>query len=897
MLITRLAHLWRNLFRRAAADRDLDDELRAYVELLTADYVRDGLSPELARQKALVDVGGVQVVKDATRDAWIGNALADFAREARYAIRSLCRAPAFVITAIATLALGIGGATAMFTAINGSLLRQLPGVADPSRLVNLEPIDGVQRFYDFSYPDVRDIREQTRTLSRLAGFDGGPMMVRDASGSRRHMISYVTGDFFTVLGARAAVGRVLGKDDENPAAASTIVLSDHLWRERYGGDSSIIGATLHLDGQPFIVVGIAMPEFVGAMLMHPMDAWISFTAMASRSGDQTMLMSRRDEWLRLVGRLAPGRSVADVQRELDVIAARIAQAHPEGKRRGVRVFARAGMIADEREALERIPRLLTAAVVLLLLIACANVANLSLVRAASRRRELATRVALGASRASLVGRFLIEGSVLACCGGVLGVAVAQLLVRSSAIMNTVAPMPGRVGIGEPLNLTVLGVTFGICALAAIIVSIGPSLHAIALPPGLLLKDGAAGAVRRRSIGLRALVVVQVSASLVLLTGAAVVFSTFRRTLAMDLGFDAHRLTSIRIASREAGYDSTRQVQLNRELLRHAELQPGIAHAALASVVPPAGWASTGWTFRGGEAPSPSIGVSNNPAGGVRSFSDVVSPDFFETMRIPIVAGRAFLPADDERAEPVVVVSRSLASQLWPGENAIGRLFSRAPLRGQARPPLRVVGVAGDTRHSLVTAEPKPTYYIPFAQAPQTNPVLVMRARDDTPLSAAWLKQLVADVDPAVSMMTLESPTERVAEQLQPQRVAGLWIGAFGVMALVLAAIGLLGVVAQGVLQRTRELAVRLALGATPTNLVELVIGEGMRLALLGVIVGGFAAIGAWRIIRSQVAGVALIDARGAVLAGGALLFVMLVASYLPARRASRLDPAATLRAD
>lgn len=891
-----LRSLWIGLAHRRRVERSLDDEVRAYVDLLAAEYERAGVAPGEARRRAMVETGGIEQVKEATRDVWVGEGITTFTRELRFTLRGLRNAPVFFVIAVAVLAIGIGGATAIFTVIKGSLLRPLPGVSRPEELVSLEPTKGEQLLYDFSYLDYRDLREQTRALSGLAGFDGTYVTLEDSRGPRRSTwLSYVTGNFFSVLGVAPAAGRLIQPADEEDGSP-VVVLAYDVWQERYGGDPGVIGSTINLAGHPLTVIGVAPSRFIGAMLMHPMELWIPITTVPTLVDAPGLRDSRSATYLRLVGRLARGRSVDDAQRELSQLAARLAETYEADDGHGVRVYSGAGMTVDERTALAKLPRLLAVVVGLLLLIACANVASLSLVRAAARRRELATRLALGASRRSLFGRLLLEGAVLATIGMLLGAGLAQLLVHSQSIVSTIAGMPTRVGLDVTLDRRVLILALGVSAFTALAVSIAPVLQVMHVSPGAVLKDGAAGSVRRRSLGQRALVVVQVAAALVLLASAAIVYNTFRRVLAVDLGFDARGLTAALADIGDAKLDSAGAIAYQREWLRRAAVEPQIAVVAVAAVVPPASWARPRWIFRGGEEPPPETKLGDAPPGGMRAYLDIVSPGYFDVMKMPITMGRDFLESDDDRGEPVVVVSRRLAAIAWPNQNPLGKMLSLPAYGGKRRPAMRVVGVVGDVRFASIFDDAAPVAYMPIAQHPGESLIFAVRSRDGGAVSDATIRRIGTATDARVPMYT-NVITDKIDEQLGPQRVASAWIGVFSVIALLLAAVGLYGVVAQGVLHRTRELAVRSALGATPHGLVSLVIGDGMRIAAVGAVVGVVAGAAAFRLLQSQFDGVSVGDARAAVVAVGVVCVAMVGACWVPARRVGRMNPGQALRCD
>src|SRR5690348_14021881 len=337
-ILARLRSLWRNLLRRTHADAELDDELRAYVELLAEEYERAGMTADDALRRARIETGGVQQVKESTRDAWVGNWFATFAREFRYTVRALRRSPAFVMVAITALALGIGGATAVFTVIKGSLLRPLSAVSDPETLVSLEPIKVESYLYDFSYLDYRDLRAQSRSLAGLAGYDGTPMTLTDRSGVRHSSwVSYVTGNFFSVLGVAPAVGRLIQPADEEHASP-VVVLAYDLWQERYGGNPDVVGSTVDLAGQPLTVIGVAPPHFIGAMLMHPMEFWIPITTLPTLVSAPGLRDDRGATYLRLVGRLASDSTIDAAQRDMSLLAAHLAETYPDDEGRGIGVF-------------------------------------------------------------------------------------------------------------------------------------------------------------------------------------------------------------------------------------------------------------------------------------------------------------------------------------------------------------------------------------------------------------------------------------------------------------------------------------------------------------------------------------------------------------------------------
>jgi len=888
-IVSLLRSAWSNLVHRDHVEAALDDELRAYVDLLAAENERNGMSADQARRAALVATRGVDQVKESTRDAWAGNAIAIALRELRYALRSLRRSPGFVAISVATLGIGIGGATAIFIIIDAALLRPLPVASEPDRLISAERVKfATSELDDFSYEDYRDLQAQTATLAGLAAYNGTSLALETRSGTGRAWVSYVSDNFFDVLGVRPALGRVINATDGNaPGANPVVVLGYDIWKNRFGGDSSVIGSTIKLDLQLFTIVGVAPKGFIGAMRLHRMELWIPFGAM--RLSPDDYFESRGWRWLRLVGRLAPRATADGAQRELSGIAARLESAYPVDKGRGIRVFTGAGITDDERVATSRLPRLLSIAIGLLLLIACANVASLSLVRAAAKQRELATRLALGASRASLVGRLFIEGAVLAVGASVVGLFIAQTLTRSASIVSTVVDMDD---LDLRMDWRVLGTALATTGLTAILVSVVPAFQVSRTELGILIKDGTGGAVGRRSRRQRALVVVQLAASLVLLASAGIIYSAFQRVLETDPGFEPRGLTAAWVGDlRSSGYDSTRSVAFYRALLSRAESDPALTGAALTGSVL-LRWAPRVSVFRRGEEPP----GGHESESGLRVRMNKVSPSLFDVMQIPVLFGRRFTPRDDERQPLVAIVSRRLAEAFWPNQSAVGQYISWPARRGSRRAPLEVVGVVADIRPSL-SGDPAMTLYVPVDQHPDANTTLLMRGRGNIPPAVSTLHDLAAGIDPRVAVRGGETLVDLLDDEVHVQRIASAWIGVFGVIALLLASIGLYGVVAQNVVQRTRELAVRSALGATPRGLLGLVLGDGMRLAAMGAAFGVIASVFAMRLLRNLFTVVAPTDAKAVPVATVVLVVSMLAANYLPARRAARLNPVDALRCD
>jgi predicted permease len=708
----------------------------------------------------------------------------------------------------------------------------------------------------------------------------------------------VTDNYFTVLGVRAAAGRLFRATDPD-GRVDVIVLGYSLWQQQFSGSRTIIGSTVLIEAHPYTVIGVAEAGFIGAMAPYPMEAFIPI-AMSGRvssvlPGD--IVHSRRQGRLRVVGRLADGRNADDAQRELAAIAAHLADTYPTNRNRSVRVWSGASMTAEELAEMSRVPALLSMGVALLLLIACGNVASLSLVRAASRRRELATRIALGATRAALLRQVAFEGIVIATAAGALGIIVAQLLVRSAALVHTVVPLSNP---DLSMDLRVLAVALAAATLTAILVSALPSMQIVRLPPGAVLKDGT-GVGRRRSTGQRFLVAAQVGASLVLLTAAAAVFGSIQRVLAAHDGFDPRGLSDVRfdfhLSARDRETASrTSTLPFYLEIAERAPSHPVIEGAAVASTIPPFQWSTRATLFRQGEEPPSSELAGREMELGLRVETIAVSPTFFDVMRIRLLRGRGFTASDRGGSEPVAIVSERVAQALWTTEDPIGKVIAWPRVEGPPRAPVRVVGVAADTRDLSLSDRPTLAMYVPAHQNPDYYNALIIRSQASMVVLEEAVRSLAAGIDPTVIVIEGRTLADRLKSEVTPQRTATAWIGVFGMVALLLACIGLSGVVAQSVLQRTRDLAIRSALGATPAGILVTILGGGMRLAAMGGIIGFVGVLAAHGMLRSMFATVQL--APEAIAWPAALLGVaVLAASYIPARRAAHLRPADVLRCD
>ncbi len=877
MLIARLRSVYRNLFHRAQADADLDEELRAYVDALAAEHRGRGLSYEDAYRAARLELRGSDHVKDSVRDVWMGHAVAAVWRDLVYSARGLRQRPGFTLLAIGTLAVGLGSAIGTFSVAYAVMFRPPPGINDPSQVVAIDRVVLGQSWDGFSYPAFQALRDGTHAFKAIAAHVGGPTPFRAAHSAPENVIvDWTTGNYFRVLGVRAALGRLLGSSDaELHDAKSVLVLSHRFWQTRFGGDSSAIGQVVELGGTPFTIVGVAAQDFDGTMTGQHVEAWAPLPLIAASGvAERDWATDRRLPILSVVARLAPGVSASGAQRRFpgDSIAVLSAFGrYPDLQRQDARLFLLVG-----------------AAVALLLLLACANVATLCLLRAASRRHELAARLALGASRLTLARQLLLEGSIIAATSGALGGWAAELLVHH---VSAIFLHWGQVDFGIDARVMLFAGAAVMVTMA--LVSIAPVLVIGRADPMQLLRAATAGGGRPVSSTQRVLVAAQVALSLVLVATATTIVRSIRHDLHENVGFDPRHLSLLYFEPRRAGYTTEQYHQVVARIAAEAVSTPGVASATLADGAPLLGRGGAWPVFRDGQAPAPTADGTAGGAHGIPAHVEAVAPGYFSTLRISMQRGRGFRDGDRAGAPAVAVVSAELSRRLWGHGDAIGRYVQLSQRRG---PPLRllVVGVAGDVRYSTLTDAVQPLIYLPLYQRPTDATLLIVRgpAADPAP---ALLKRILERAAPDLHADGAWTSTELMVNSLRPQRVVSTWIGVAGIAALLLAALGVYGTVGYAVRMRARELAVRSALGATPRRLVVQAMREGLRLAALGAVVGTGLLFWTQALVRRSLDGISGVDPVAVAVCVALLAAVMAVAGFVPARRVTRISPSEVLR--
>lgn len=815
-------------------------------------------------------------------------------RDLGYTLRTCARKPGFTSAIVLTLALGIASNTAVFSVINAIFLRPLPGVAEPGRLVSLYRFQDGQLFDGLSYPDYRDYRDRSQSFLALAAHC--PAAISFTYGGAERMIGdLVTGNYFSVLGVRPAAGRLLLQDDD-----SGVVISYGLWNRKFGASPGAIGARIELNGDPFTIVGVAEPGFRGTMLALPLDLWVPLHNQPRLMPRMSrgVLENRAAGWLQLFGRLKPGVGLQSADAEIRTIAAQLALAYPvtNGKRTAG-LSAGVGMDPDDRAEVGGLLALLSGAVALLLFTACANAAGMLLLRAIGRTREMAIRLALGATRGRILTQLLGEGLLLALVAAALGVLLAAWATQAILAANQGAAPSVIRSAGAHVDATVLTFTILATAFTGLLVALAPMLQSLKVDLTSALKSGLPGSgirgMRLRSV----LVAGQVALSLVLLGAAGLLLGSLYSLVSANPGFDASHIAMATVDLSLQRYSEAQGQAFYAQLLDRLRGTPGVLAAGIATSVPPTEWPGAVSIFHPGEEPTQEVLQGREFELGTRVNINQVSPDYFRTLGISILEGRDFTATDRAGGPGVVIVSQNLARRMWPGEDPIGKQIAYPRWQGPPRPPFEVIGVAADVKHIALTRTAPLLLYVPASQEYTAAARVVVRTAADPAAGIAQIQRAVAATDKTVAVYAPQTGPEHSADTLWRQRMAAGWIAAFSLMALLLAAVGLYAIIAQSVVERTHELGIRMALGANPRRVAALVIRQGLFLALAGLLVGLPAALGFTRLIRGRLEGIAPADPWNLTAIVLLLLLVMLLACWIPARRAARIDPTEALRCE
>ena len=809
------------------------------------------------------------------------------ASDLRFAGRMLRKSPVFTIVAVVVVSLGTGAVTTIYSAMNAMLFRPLPGTAQPERLVEIERTlrDGSGSL-SHSREEWTALREGARSFDDIAAW--GKATFALASGGEGIAVngSLVSANYFDVLGVRPALGRFfLAEEDATPLTHPVVVVSEAYWESRLGADSGAVGRTITVNGRPYTLVGVAPREFPGVITAIRVDAW---APLMMRGWIRPGSDGPGARGLRLFGRIREGTTPAAARQELaSLVAARAAEEPASWGTRvftGLRTYAMTGLPEDASRSLLGFSTLLLGAASLVLLIASVNVASMLSARAVARRREMAVRAALGAGRGRLVRQLLTESLLLFALGAGGGIVVAMWTTHALERI----PIPSSVAVSLELSpdLRVLAFALVVALLTGTIFGVAPALRASRQDITSRLRDEGAGSGTRRRIASSALIVGQLAMSLVLLVGAGLFLRALDRGARIDPGFETTGVATVHLQPEAWGYDPARANEFFRSLRETLEGTPGVTAVSYANRLPLV-LSSSGDEIRLEDA-------GTRAGGGAETLPiqlQIVDGSFFDVLRLPLVAGRALEVADDERAPRVAVVNETLANRIAPDGDAVGRTFRIHDER------ITVVGVARDAKYASLGETTPPFAYFPIAQRPEPQRALMVRAAGDPRAMAPVIRRAILAIDPMLPVPQMLSLEEATGIVLFPQRIAAIVTGVLGAVGLLLAAVGLYGVIAFSTSRRTREIGIRIALGARGADVLRMIVGEGMRLAAAGVLVGILLAAAATRLLASLLFDVSPLDPLTFAAMSGLFVVVALLASWLPARRAAAAEPMAALRSE
>ena len=799
-------------------------------------------------------------------------------KDIRYGIRGLLKQRAFTAIAVATLAVGIGANTAIFSVVNATLLRPLP-FKDPDQLVMLWQVAQQSSQSSTAEPNFLDYREQNHVFEHMAAFNGGNLTLTGGPDPERLRGGRVTADFFNVLGVQPLIGRTFLPQDDQAGNNTVVVLSHGLWQRRFNSDQSIVGQTIQLDSKPYTVVGVLPADFDFSIPTYfaPAQLWVPIVLRRDKA-------QRTNNYLRVIGRLKPGATIEQAQGELNGIAGGIASSYPEVGGLGVKLIPlREQIVGNVRHIL----LLLMGAVGFVLLIACANVANLQLVRASARQKEFAIRAALGAGRRHVVQQLLIESMLLALVGAVLGVGLAWLAIKLVGVSATGQPAGGAT-VG--LDLMVLLYTLGVSLFTGLLAGLAPTFHTSSTWLIESLKEGGknpgASAAGRRIRS--ALTVAEIALSLVLLVGAGLLLRSFQLLLDVKPGFEPKNVLTLRLVLPRYAYpDAARQTAFYNQAIERIGALPGVKNVGGINDLPLTADRDSTEIAIEGNAP---LNVNQLPLTEVRS----VTPHYFETMNIPLVEGRIFGTNDTESTLPVVIVNQTLARRFFPNESPVGRrIMLEAATPNQ--PWMTIIGVVADVRDLGLDKHADLEVYQPYQQHTLSFMNIVARTEGDPRNLAGSLRNEIRTLDRSLPVAAPELMENVVASSIAARRFTLTLLGVFAGLALFLAAVGIYGVMSYGVSQRTQEIGIRMALGATAVDILKLILSKGMILAGIGIVVGLIGALALTRLMTGLLYGITATDTLTFAGVSITMLLVAIAASYLPARRATKIDPQDALR--
>ncbi len=870
-------------WRRAKRNKELDEEIRAHLTLAERDAIEDGRSRKDAQISARREFGNAAIAAEVTRDSWGWRWVADLWDDVRYGVRMLGKNPGFTAVAVITLALGIGANSTIFSWINSTLLNPIPALknADDFSAVFAGPASNP---FSFSYPDYVDLRDRNQSFSGLLAYSLSSMNLTGEGKPVRAWGMLVSANYFEVLGVHPIFGRgFLPSEATTSGGAPVAVLGYQLWQTRYGSDASLIGKTIAINRHPFTVVGIAPPIFQGTQSGLRADLWVPLAMQPQVTSFPDALTDRGASWLFGLGRQKPGVTRAQAQAEISLLYKEIVQQYPRSHKGEMQMTLHPLWRApfSSNYYLHTILFLLMAIATVVLLLACANVANLLLVRSIGRRREIAIRLSMGATRWRLVRQLLVESLIFSLCGGT--VAMLFTFWTASFLPSFIPPSSLPISMNILVDRSVLIATLAISLITGVVFGILPALRSSNVQPVAVLKEDAGGIAggRHRARLSSALVMAQIALSLLLLVSAGLFIRSFQNAQTFSPGFNPNHVMFASFDLAGTGRTAAQGEEFDRQLLAKLAALPGVQAASLASWVPLGFFTNSRDVLAEGYVAKPHESLAIKYAH--------VGPDYLKTMEIPLVAGREFQFQDTEQSQPVAIVNQKFAETYWPQQGAVGK---RIKVNDIWR---TVIGVAQTSDYDDLGENPRAFIYFPLLQDYVPGVALHVRVAGDPLAFVATAEKAIHELDSDLPIFDVATLNTRINLNTTNQRLAGTFVGAFGILALILASVGTYGVLAYTTRQRTHEIGVRMALGARPGDAFGLVLRQGAKLVLGGVAIGLLASLALTRALSSELFGVTATDP--GTFAGVAILLtvIALAACYIPARRAMGTDPMVALR--
>ena len=812
--------------------------------------------------------------------------MGSFWQDVRYSLRMIAKAPGYAAIAVLTLALGIGANTTIFSWINSTLLNPIPGLASPNEVVALSLGRGMDNPFPFTYPDFESMRDGQQSFVGITAANIAPMSLTGKGKPERVWGMVASANYFDLLGVRPILGRgFLPEEDTKPGGAPVAVISYRLWQTHFGVNPDVVGQTLEINQHPYTIVGVAPTVFQGSQTGLRSEIWIPIMMEEQLMPQGDLIHDHHYFWLTALGRLKPGVRPEQAQEEMTLRLKREAKNYPEEHKGhdSVSVYPLWRNPFGANQFLSTLLPMLMTIAGLVLLLACANVANLMLVRSVARRREIAIRLSLGANRWRLVRQLLVESLILAFAGGL--VAFAITFWTAGTFMKFVPKTDFPISLGMRVDHTVLLATIVISVLTGVIFGILPALRASGEAPVAVLKEdtGSASGGMRKARLASALVVAQISLSLLLLICAGLFIRSFMSAQQINPGFNPHNVLIATYDLFTGGYSEASGVEFDRQLVEKLEAQPGIQSVALSSRVP--------LGFGGGSTAVNPEGYVSQANESMETQVAIVTPNYFQTLQIPIVKGRDFTRQDTKSSQRVVIVSETFVNRYWPNQEALGKQLNS----DLTHEWFTVVGVARDSKVNGLNEKPTPFLYLPLYQVYRATLIVLARTNGDPLDAGKTVEKTIHELNS--DLVVFDITTLELREQIASfgQRVAGTFVGAFGLLALVLAAVGIYGVTSYTTRQRTHEIGIRMTLGANKRDVLRLVLGHGLRLTLIGVALGLAASFALTRFLTSLLLGITSTDAITFSSVALLLCAVALFACFIPARRAMRVDPMVALR--